>query len=136
MKTKFNLAAWLAATSITLANLAAFAQDNFEQPEAAIQYEVTGKLLNSTIRNGIALQDLNGDQMPDLVVGSNAHVFDPATKTITARRGAGLRNSPPDPNHFQVSIHHNETKDEFFSVSNQPKLQVPISSKDLAVPPG
>lgn len=112
------------------------AQIETAEPSAAVKYEVVSQLLSSNVRHGIGLRDLNGDSLPDLVIGSNAHRFDEATQTINADPNAGFRTKTPVSGHYQVSVHFNETRNTSVSLGRHPQLQVPITSSELVVPPG
>ncbi len=111
-------------------------QESVISSNSEIKYEVVSKLLNSNVRNGIGLKDLNGDDLPDLIIGSNAHRFDQATQTINADPNAGFRSDNPVPGHYQVSIHFNQTDNAAVAIGRNPEFQVPITSSELAVPPG
>lgn len=131
----------LFSTLLAILSVSAFgqnlqAQDSSSEEVPPIKFAVVSKLLDSTVRNGIGLRDLNGDKLPDLIIGSNAHRFDHATRTINADPNAGFRTNTPVPGHYQVSVHFNETQNASASVGSNPQLQVPITSTELAVPPG
>jgi hypothetical protein len=126
------IAAALLVTPIRMAN----AQENSNNLDSPIKFEVVQQLLNSNVRHSIGLKDLNGDNLPDLVIGSNAHRFDQATQSINADPNASFRATTPVPDHYQVSVHFNATKNASVSLGGNPKLQVPITASELVVPPG
>lgn len=136
MKIRIPFIALMVALSVTTSGIKLGAQESKIDGASPIKFNVVSKLLNSRVRNGIGLKDLNGDKLPDLVIGSNAHRFDRATQTINADPNAGFRTNTPVPGHYQVSVHFNETRSTAVSVDNNPQLQVPITSTELAVPPG
>ena len=136
MKINTHLAALIITVIIAIPNPTVKAQDKNSNIEPAIKFEIVSQLLRSNVRNGIGLKDLNGDSLPDLIIGSNAHRFDSATQSINADPNAGFRTNTRVPDHYQVSIHLNETKKASVSLSENPQLRVPITANDLIVPPG
>ncbi|MEM7454569.1 MAG: hypothetical protein AAF456_09495 [Planctomycetota bacterium] len=136
MNIRYFLALSLLALFAVLLAGEASAQDGANDTAPDIRFEVVSKLLNSNVRNGIGLRDLNGDNLPDLVLGSNAHRFDAGSGTVSADPNASFRTSAAFPDHYQVSIHFNESNDASTVLADTPELQVPISAGNLIVPPG
>ncbi|MEM9409526.1 MAG: hypothetical protein AAGA30_00265 [Planctomycetota bacterium] len=98
------------------------------------RFEIVRPLLDSQVRNAIALADLNNDQWPDLVVGSGAHRLGDDASSL-ASSYIGGRTTQPAKKHYQVSIHLNQSNSEQVSLGKA-SMQVPLSASDLAVPPG